>query len=215
MDTKSQAISSTIRTFSEIMEIIKKRMGIKKDSDFAKLMGVRRSVVWQWKDRKKIPFLELTRFCLRENMDLMWLLTGKVVGKDEAKTEDKDSVTFILEDMNQRKKKDIFYTLEFPEEFCSPNFVVKRIRGARMEPVIKDNALIGIDLSSNAIVSGEIYLINCEGGLKDLVRVQVKIASFVLHKDNPLPGFVPEEIPLQELHEDLFFGRVIWALNPI
>ncbi|MDR2018533.1 MAG: helix-turn-helix domain containing protein [Syntrophobacterales bacterium] len=77
-----------MRTIDEILDGIIERHGLKNHSALAKFLGVRHSVVSTWRARQTIPYDVLLRYCVNNNLDLIFLLTGIITaerGEEEGK----------------------------------------------------------------------------------------------------------------------------------
>ncbi len=65
-----------MKTFSEIIEVIKTLKNYSKDSEVAELLGIIPKSLATAKLRNSIQYEELTTFCNNENVSLNWLLFG-------------------------------------------------------------------------------------------------------------------------------------------
>jgi hypothetical protein len=70
-----------MRTIDEILDKIKNLKGIKKDMELAILLNVKPNTITTWRTRKTIPHDVLYRFCEEQEIDITWLLTGKITTK--------------------------------------------------------------------------------------------------------------------------------------
>jgi hypothetical protein len=76
MNTISETYS--IRPISEILETIKNRFNKRFNSDIARMMNTTSGAVSTWVKRGIIPYQRLVAFCIKYNIDIAELLTGKL-----------------------------------------------------------------------------------------------------------------------------------------
>ena len=70
-----------MRTIEEILNKIKELKNIKKDTDLAELLGVKSNTITTWRTRKNVPYDALFHFCESNQIDLPWLVTGRITTK--------------------------------------------------------------------------------------------------------------------------------------
>ena len=66
-----------MRNISEILQDIKNIKNFTKETDLAKLFGVKPNVVSTWRARNTIPYKELIALCEQEGWDVSILLSGQ------------------------------------------------------------------------------------------------------------------------------------------
>ncbi len=118
-----------MRTFAEIIELIKETKNLKKDKEVAVILQIEYKRLATAKSRNSLPYEELITFCNKENISLNWLLTNqgnKKIGdqsreyKATPDTELSEIVQELKENPNDKKlilkllkgKKDIKEALE-------------------------------------------------------------------------------------------------------
>jgi len=103
-------------------------------------------------------------------------------------------------------------TICLPEQYLKPSMVPIKISGRSMEPVIYNNAYVGVDTADLRVISGEIYAVwlPYEGAV--VKRLYMASDKVILKSDNP--SFPDIEIPKTEIEADHFImGRVRWVLQ--
>ena len=65
---------SEIRT---IVDRLKKVLGVSRDDEVAKALGMSPQSLNGYKDRRKIPFVQIVEFCMKENVSLDHVILGK------------------------------------------------------------------------------------------------------------------------------------------
>lgn len=65
---------SEIRT---IVDRLKKVLGVSRDDEVAKALGMSPQSLNGYKDRKKIPFVQIVEFCQKEDVSLDHVILGK------------------------------------------------------------------------------------------------------------------------------------------
>jgi len=60
-----------------IVDRLKKVLGVSRDDEVAKALGMSPQSLNGYKDRKKIPYDKILEFCMRENVSLDHVLLGK------------------------------------------------------------------------------------------------------------------------------------------
>lgn len=65
---------SEIRT---IVDRFKKVLGVSRDDEVAKALGMSPQSLNGYKDRKKIPFVQIVEFCMKEDVSLDHVILGK------------------------------------------------------------------------------------------------------------------------------------------
>ncbi len=87
-------MTKQIKTFSEIIDIIKRIEGVKKDSDVAKILDINSyQGFYNQKKRNTLPLAKVSSFCIDRKINLNWLLTGEgEMYQGGTKAEDAESV---------------------------------------------------------------------------------------------------------------------------
>lgn len=62
--------------FEDIINRMLVTMKLKNKSELAKIMNVSTATMGNWKARNKIPFEEIITLCLKNNIDIKFILTG-------------------------------------------------------------------------------------------------------------------------------------------
>lgn len=63
-----------MKSFSEIIEIIKKLKGVTHDYEVAELLNIKQNTISVIKGRNSLPFEDIMTFCHKEGISLNWLL---------------------------------------------------------------------------------------------------------------------------------------------
>lgn len=63
--------------FEQIILRIKESTGLKKDNEIARILGATDANFSRWKTRNKIPYEQIVDFCLKYDIDIKFILTGK------------------------------------------------------------------------------------------------------------------------------------------
>lgn len=108
------------------ISLIKKELGIKKDSDFSRYLGIKPNVLSNWKKRNTLDYELIITKC--EFLDANWLITGNgsMLKKEQKNTERappteiKCSNCEVLEDRLKEKDqtiKDLRDSIKTKDEF--------------------------------------------------------------------------------------------------
>ncbi len=65
-----------MRSIDEILDSIKDLKNIKTDKELADVLGVAQSTLTTWRQRKNVPYETLFQFCVSNDIDFVWLITG-------------------------------------------------------------------------------------------------------------------------------------------
>lgn len=101
-----------MKDLDNVIDRIKKTFNINKDKEIADLLGVTTQAFANWKNRNKIPFEEIISLCLRENIDLKYIINGEI---DEGKTKKlnfREENHKIIEKINDENQEIIYHILQ-------------------------------------------------------------------------------------------------------
>jgi phage repressor protein C with HTH and peptisase S24 domain len=118
---------------------------------------------------------------------------------------------FNIEDPEGCEKVDSFCV---PKEFDGEGLLVVRMAGTNMEPLIRRDALVGIDLNRKKVISGEIYglVLPYEGLVIRRVYLEPEEDRLVMSSENQ--SHADKHGPLQE-YSSRIAGRVAWVMQDI
>lgn len=92
--------------FREILIRLKEYYNLKNDKEIALKIGVEQQNITNWKNRNKIPYEELISLCLKENINIKYILTGDI----EKKTINyKEELQKTIEKLNDNDLKSVYH----------------------------------------------------------------------------------------------------------
>jgi SOS-response transcriptional repressor LexA len=103
-------------------------------------------------------------------------------------------------------------TIIIPVNFYSPSIVLVKVSGHSMEPLIFNDAIVGIDKNDKQFVSGEIYAVwlPYEGAV--IKRLYVMKDNIILSSENK--NFPEIKVSFADVQADNFIiGRLKWVIQ--
>ncbi|MFY9076009.1 helix-turn-helix domain-containing protein [Malaciobacter mytili] len=82
--------------FEEIINRLIIILNLKNKSELALLMEVSTAVLANWKARNKIPYEQIVTICLKNNIDIKYILTGNVTDINTVNNQNNNSNSKIL-----------------------------------------------------------------------------------------------------------------------
>jgi phage repressor protein C with HTH and peptisase S24 domain len=204
--------------------------------EFGNLVGVSRSMVSKYENGDAWPKPEtLSNIVEYGKVSYEWLLTGKTLPESPPMVSDskiaylrprtspedtlppgyaRASVYYLAGGgvPQELTEYDPISSICLPEQYLKPSIVPIKISGRSMEPVIYNNAFVGVATEEKRVISGEIYAVwlPYEGAV--VKRLYMASDKVILKSDNP--SFPDIEIPKSEIEGDHFIlGRVKWVLQ--
>lgn len=96
----------------EVFHRIKDIYNIKKDKDLSVILGVKQQTLTNWKLRNKIPYEEIISICLKENINLKYIITGIKEEEIEKKIDYEKEIIENIKKLNEKEKKYIYHLIE-------------------------------------------------------------------------------------------------------
>ncbi len=220
-------------TADDILERIKIALDVKTQTELARLLDVGKQSITDAKKRGRIPADWLMRLGRLKDVNPVWLETGQ--GSPHLQNEN-NSANDLKESSGQYHANDFIYiplvkakylpdqdTLE-PETDIESYYAFRhkwlktkghtkhmcllRVTGESMEPTLRDEDLVLIDLSQTDILTGKIYAVAIDGEIC-IKRLDKKPGYTVLISDNR--QFYPAiDIALNCESNIRIVGRIIW-----
>ncbi|MHB1679967.1 MAG: XRE family transcriptional regulator [bacterium] len=100
------------------------------------------------------------------------------------------------------------------KEFYKKGMVAVKVKGESMEPTVKENGYVGVDINDKEYISGKIYAVYLrdENGVA-IKRVFINGDNMILKSDNPM---FPERVINKKNTDDFsLIGRVICVIQNI
>lgn len=89
-----------------IINRIKTDFELKDDKDVAVKLGVSQQSLTNWKNREKIPYKELISFCLEQNLNMKYILTGE---KEENYINFKEEINKMIDELEEKQLEETYY----------------------------------------------------------------------------------------------------------
>lgn len=96
--------------FDEVFNRIKEVLKLKTDKDMYEYMGVIQGTFTNWRRRNKIPYEEINSICIKEKLDLNYILNGE---SNKLAMEDinyKEELLSMISNLDE-EKSEIYYHL--------------------------------------------------------------------------------------------------------
>jgi phage repressor protein C with HTH and peptisase S24 domain len=99
------------------------------------------------------------------------------------------------------------------KEFYKKGMVAVKVKGESMEPTVKENGYVGIDVSDKEYIAGKIYAVYLPNEGVAIKRVFINGDNMILKSDNPM---FPERVIDKKNTDDFsLIGRVICVIQKI
>lgn len=102
-----------------VIERLKSHLGVKTDTDLAKLMNMKQTTLSSWKGRNSFDVNELYAFCVENKINFHWLLTGEEIRQEENKSWAQENIETYLSEIdslqNELKKIDSEISKDYDE----------------------------------------------------------------------------------------------------
>jgi hypothetical protein len=96
--------------FEPIINRLIQELKLKNKTDLSNLMGVSTQVMGNWKVRNKVPFEEIVTICLKENININKIISGKEETEKQNKTNFKEELHKMIDEIKE-EKAEIYYHL--------------------------------------------------------------------------------------------------------
>ncbi len=233
---------SAARRFGDILEtgaeaVIRRMMaasGLNSQADLARELGVRRAAVTDAKRRKSVPAEWFLRLSRTRGLNPMWLETGQgPVRIGETSRAEPTVLRFHEEEFSfvpmvkarvsggggsLETDADIEAYYAFRHEWLrrkgrTGEMRLMRVTGESMEPTLRDEDIVLIDLSQADVYPGKIYAVGIDQEIV-VKRLDKKPGKLVLLSDNR-QLYPPLEIELNESADVRILGRVVWMAREL
>lgn len=206
-------------TIKEILERISERTGFKKDVDIASVLGVPKTTLSTWKQRNSIPYEMLIEYAKREQIALDWLILGRDLSDKHG------YIPSLMPNFCLIPRYDVEVSagsgivpdselesgaLAFSEDWIRKQHLNKQslalvsVTGDSMEPRLKTNDLVLIDMSKKSIVSGQAFVIRINEELLVKYLQQLPNGQIQVNSQNPI--YTPYIVEASEL---IIIGQVV------
>lgn len=101
-----------MKDLDSVIDRIKKTFNVNKDKEIADILGVTNQAFANWRNRNKIPFEEIISLCLRENIDLKYILNGEIDEGKIKKIDFREENHKIIEQINDENQEIIYHILK-------------------------------------------------------------------------------------------------------
>ena len=214
----------------DILDRMKEATGLSTQAELARHLGIRRAAITDAKRRNAIPsewFLKLSR---SHGLNPLWLESGlgpKHIGKGEEVRETPapyEMEEFAFVPMAKARVSGGGGSLETDDEVESwyafrnewlarkggiREMRLMRVTGDSMDPTLKDEDMVLIDLSQEDVYPGKIYAVRIDQEIV-VKRLDKKPGKLVLVSDNR-NLYDAYEVPLDGSADVRVLGRVIWV----
>ncbi len=109
---------------------------------------------------------------------------------------------------------DPLFQICIPERFSRNHLHIIQVAGDSMEPVIKEGAYVGIDISKRDIISGKTYAIRLPYEGLTLKKVFVDLENEYLRLKPQNPEHPEQKLPIDQ-REDLVVGQAVWVMQEV
>lgn len=215
--------------FKDAYERIRKAANVRTQTEVAKLLDIKQSSISDAKGKNTIPDGWLLKLYRKFNLEPDWILYGlgprslhdmtPGVAEGFAGYAEK-SPEAIVYAMSASDPADGSWKrlpkgrIPLAEACVRENLLVVQMDNKSMDPVIKQDAYVGIDPSDAIVKSGEIYALTVSGeGLivKRIIR-NLEKKHLVLLSENP--SYQPQNIPFDSSDYSVI-GKAIWVIQEL
>lgn len=98
--------------FEEVENRLFKTFNVTKAKELAEILEVSQSTYGNWRQRNKIPYDEIITICVKMNIDVNFILTGKEKEEIEKKINFKDEILQIIENSDEKELEYFYYLLK-------------------------------------------------------------------------------------------------------
>lgn len=98
--------------FKEVEERLYEIYNTKKDKEIAEKLGVNQSTYGNWKNRNKIPYKEIISICVKDNLELEYILTGKKKENTNKKIDFKSEILQFVENFSEKELEYFYYLMK-------------------------------------------------------------------------------------------------------
>ena len=209
--------SAEVTFFNERFERIKKASGVKKDSELAKILGIKQPSVGGARKKKVLPTAWITFLSEKYNISADWLLygTGQMYRGDESYGE--FTGIPLAEARLSAGDGSVVSVEEFKESYsfktkwlhkkatAIKNLVLMFVMGDSMEPTLHDRDMLLVDLGRNDYITGAIYAVNLGDDTIAVKRLEFQGDKIIIISDNKFYAPYPKN------YTDVrILGQVIW-----
>jgi transcriptional regulator with XRE-family HTH domain len=101
-----------MKSLDDVINRLKQTFNTNKDKEIADLLGVTNQAFANWKNRNKIPYEEIISLCLRENIDLKYIINGEIDEGKIKKLNFREENHKIIEQINDENQEIIYHILQ-------------------------------------------------------------------------------------------------------
>ena len=208
--------------------------GLSSQAELARELGVRRAAVTDAKRRRSIPAEWFLRLSRTRGLNPLWLETGQgprriaEAARPEAAGMRHHEEEFSFVPMVKARVSggggsletdaDIEAYYAFRHEWLrrkgrTGEMRLMRVTGESMEPTLRDEDIVLIDLSQSDVYPGKIYAVGIDQEIV-VKRLDKKPGKLVLLSDNR-QVYPPLEVTLDEGVDVRILGRVVWMAREL
>lgn len=224
--------------FQGTLDRLKDLIGAKSDADVARGLDISPQAMSSFKKQKKFPADLMVNYCLRNQISIDWLLTGK-----GQKCREMETLSILGEPVSaeeRKKAKDLGYTLvprydvqasagggafvhseQIVDHLAFKTIWVKKEMGLdpnhltlitaigdSMEPTVKEGDLLLIDHRQNQVIEDAIYVLRMDDHLIAKRLQRALDGTIYIRSDNPV--YKELTVTKDNLADLHVIGRVIW-----
>jgi len=216
-------------SFKDVYERILDAANVRTQTEVAQLLDIKQSSISDAKGKNVIPDGWLLKLYQKYKLEPDWVLYGlgprslhdPALGVAEGCAvyagSAPEAIVYAMsatdpEDGNWKRLP----TTRIPlmESYLRDKLIVTQMDNASMEPIIRQEAYVGLDAGETMIKSGEIYALSIKGEglvIKRAVR-DLEIKMLILYSENP--SHQPQRIPLDS-PDYVCIGKVTWVMQAI
>jgi phage repressor protein C with HTH and peptisase S24 domain len=225
-------------TFEEVLTRVCEATGTTTQVELAGILNIRQSSISDAKRRDSVPSEWYLKLLRSHGLNPDWLEHGTepkylnpaargsaIRPRDDAGTDREGRNYFKTRVVTvsslggqtpgaDQWQPDTVMRLSIPEPFYRSSLQVIRMDGSNMEPVIRRDALVGVDVEQKKVLSGEVYaaMLPAEGLVLRRIFLDADKGLYVLRSERP--GY-PESNLDAERMERRVVGRVVWVMQPV
>jgi hypothetical protein len=98
--------------FDEVFNRLKEKLKFKSDKEMYDYMGIIQGTFTNWRRRNKIPYKEINSICIKEKLDLNYIINGKNSKNSEEKIDYKKEITKKIEELREKELKYFYHLIE-------------------------------------------------------------------------------------------------------
>lgn len=189
----------------DLLDEVKKKLGITDDKKLATYLGKDKSTVSKWRSKQEIP--------AAAERELKKILGGK-----ETATADTCPMVNIYNMVEggagaEPEWHEPIDRRAIPAGFLKPHVRPVLVRGRSMEPTFKNGAIIGIDQNDRQVIEGEAYAIILPYSGAAVKRLYPLPDGVLIRSDNK--EFPEVKLKKEDIPDYFILGRVCWVVQEV